>query len=332
MNCNKYEDLISRLIDNELSDSERGELNDHIMHCEACRALYAAFSDISAIIESDLADVPADLTSNIMAEIRRDNIKAVPAVRKNKKAGTYIALAASIAAIALFGIFAPGMRTPKLGNATLMSESAVSAPKNDADTPEAVNGSAVSTVGYARSSEEPEQQENSIDVQSDEAIETVESVGLLQNAALMGEAPAPEEASEAESNEAAASEALFSDSEMPESIPDDTLDDSADPVFTGFGFSAIDSDSPTMPDFDYYISSTELYSEFNRIFPSSSAPVSMPDPSGADRIISIAFADDAMSPIFIYIIGSDMYYELSSAPYQYRLSAYPASELSNVLG
>ena len=77
--CEYYQELISRMLDEDLSRSERAELAKHLETCSECAAMYQAFSVLSDTISSDMAEPPEDLVDNIMADIRRNEI-----VRKNR--------------------------------------------------------------------------------------------------------------------------------------------------------------------------------------------------------------------------------------------------------
>ena len=73
--CENYQELISRMIDGELSARERDELTGHLETCPDCAALYSAFSALSERIGSDLEEAPLDLKENVMANIRRAEIR-----------------------------------------------------------------------------------------------------------------------------------------------------------------------------------------------------------------------------------------------------------------
>ena len=73
--CEKYQELISRMVDEELCAKERAALTEHIRSCPDCAALYSAFSALSRQIGGDLEDAPAELRENVMAEIRRTEIR-----------------------------------------------------------------------------------------------------------------------------------------------------------------------------------------------------------------------------------------------------------------
>ncbi len=72
--CEYYQELISRLIDGELSEEGRAVLAQHLRECAECAALYDAFSGISEAIGDDMEEVPASLVENVMAHVRRSEI------------------------------------------------------------------------------------------------------------------------------------------------------------------------------------------------------------------------------------------------------------------
>lgn len=76
--CDFYQELISRMLDEDLSRDERAALAEHLGTCRECTAMYQAFSALSDTVASDLVEPPEDLSDNIMAELRRAEI-----VRKN---------------------------------------------------------------------------------------------------------------------------------------------------------------------------------------------------------------------------------------------------------
>ena len=73
--CEKYQELISRMVDGDLSQKEQKELLAHIETCPECAALYQAFSLLSDKISGELEESPLDLRDNVMAEIRREEIR-----------------------------------------------------------------------------------------------------------------------------------------------------------------------------------------------------------------------------------------------------------------
>ena len=73
--CEIYQELISRMVDGDLSAREEADLARHIETCPDCAALFHAFSAISDQIGEDLEESPFDLRDNVMAEIHREEIR-----------------------------------------------------------------------------------------------------------------------------------------------------------------------------------------------------------------------------------------------------------------
>lgn len=77
--CFKYHEMISCLIDGQLSPDERKELDQHLSVCEGCRALL----DIYALAFSgEMAEPPRELISGSMLKVRA---KAAAAKRHFRK-------------------------------------------------------------------------------------------------------------------------------------------------------------------------------------------------------------------------------------------------------
>lgn len=75
MICSYYQELISRMLDEDLSPVEQGVLEAHLPNCEACAAMYKSFSALSKALEDQLEEPPESLRYNVMAEIRRAEIR-----------------------------------------------------------------------------------------------------------------------------------------------------------------------------------------------------------------------------------------------------------------
>ena len=80
--CEHYQELISRLVDADVSREEYEELLAHMNTCSRCSALYAVFYDLSEIIGSEEStELPEGLHENIMAGVRRSDLE-----KKNRRA------------------------------------------------------------------------------------------------------------------------------------------------------------------------------------------------------------------------------------------------------
>ena len=127
--CERYQELISRMADEELTKSERAALSAHMEHCSQCNAMYAVFSNLSEIIGQDAEPLPEGLHENIMADIRRSAIKqrsinerrrfAIPKPFRN------VVAAAACAAVVIFA--AKGMLNEKMNDTSVMSENEAAA-------------------------------------------------------------------------------------------------------------------------------------------------------------------------------------------------------------
>lgn len=73
--CEDYQELISRMLDHDLSRAEREELAEHVKTCPDCAAVYVAFRSLSENLGGDLAEPPRALHESIMADVRRDALR-----------------------------------------------------------------------------------------------------------------------------------------------------------------------------------------------------------------------------------------------------------------
>lgn len=133
--CERYRELISRMIDEDLSEQERQELASHLSGCRECQTVYRAFSFLDEGL-SDLAEEPPEeLHEEIMASIRRQATaeknsavgkkRGVIEVFRNMSLGTRRVLTAAacfalvIALVAVGGgIGRMGSASPKLSNSS----------------------------------------------------------------------------------------------------------------------------------------------------------------------------------------------------------------------
>lgn len=73
-NCDYYEELISRSLDDELSVEERRELAVHLASCPSCSQMRQLMADISGLMEEDMEELPGGLHEDIMAAVRRSEM------------------------------------------------------------------------------------------------------------------------------------------------------------------------------------------------------------------------------------------------------------------
>ena len=65
--CERFEEMISALLDGELSADEEAEVRAHMEHCPDCRAMYEAFAAVGEAVGAQ--EVPATLHSGIMDKV-----------------------------------------------------------------------------------------------------------------------------------------------------------------------------------------------------------------------------------------------------------------------
>ena len=95
--CEKYEELISRLIDEDLTDEESSQLQQHMAECEECRKLYDYMFGISEAMDESLEELPEGLHENIMAQVNR-----AATIQKNRvRTSKIIRLVTGTAAVAV---------------------------------------------------------------------------------------------------------------------------------------------------------------------------------------------------------------------------------------
>lgn len=128
--CEHYQELISRLVDEELSAEEQAVLVSHLEHCPDCAALYQAFQSISGVIAEDLEEPPEALSENVMAELRREAIKT-----KNRKKRRWKGPLATAACLAV--VIAAAWLIPNMFRANSAAPSEAPALASDQAAPQA---------------------------------------------------------------------------------------------------------------------------------------------------------------------------------------------------
>ena len=125
--CESYQELISRLVDGEVSHDEHEALMDHMKTCSRCNAMYAVFHDLSDILSETPEELPEDLHENIMADVRRSDMR-----RRNRRMRTIgLRTALTAAACLVLVLFAASGFIPGRGeqDIALRSEQAAAVPE-----------------------------------------------------------------------------------------------------------------------------------------------------------------------------------------------------------
>jgi len=102
--CEKYLEMISAQIDNELSPEEEWELERHLEGCPSCRRVKEAFGAISGAVSEELVQPPEELAASVMQKIRESDKCGEDRKEKSRNSKRiylkrYLALAACAALI-----------------------------------------------------------------------------------------------------------------------------------------------------------------------------------------------------------------------------------------
>lgn len=130
-NCEKYEELISCLIDNELSDEDRIDLMLHIENCPSCREYYETISHLFAGENFEMVPPPESLASSVMSKV---NAAGAPRPAKKRPTVTTVTKYLAIAACAAIVFLA----VPQLFNGFGMKNASDAAPEYTGVTTESV--------------------------------------------------------------------------------------------------------------------------------------------------------------------------------------------------
>lgn len=108
--CQEYQELISRMLDEDLSKAERDALAEHIKRCPDCAAVYVAFRSLSESLSEDLVEPSPDLHEKIMADVRREAMRTRNAAHHHHRRWHTVMTAAAC----LLLVVAAAMSFPKI--------------------------------------------------------------------------------------------------------------------------------------------------------------------------------------------------------------------------
>ena len=105
--CERYEALIGAVVDGEATQKEREELMAHLAGCPACRAVYGEWMAMHAAFAELEAEVPGNLTGDVMAKVR-----AQRQIKKPRHYWWQMTAAAACLALIVFGCANLGFTRP----------------------------------------------------------------------------------------------------------------------------------------------------------------------------------------------------------------------------
>lgn len=105
--CEKIQEMISSMLDGELSAADETLVREHIAQCEECAAMYEDFLALSNELNKELSEVPASLHSRIMKGVRTSNKPKKPFLISMRP---YIGAAACLVIVAGVVLAAQGGR------------------------------------------------------------------------------------------------------------------------------------------------------------------------------------------------------------------------------
>lgn len=114
-NCLKYEELISAMLDGELTSAEENELTEHIAHCASCRKMYETYKEVFSSFQDVMQEPPAELKENVMSAIETSDKVFAPvpvnktASAKRKAKRVWVKYAAAAACLVIIVAAVPSL-------------------------------------------------------------------------------------------------------------------------------------------------------------------------------------------------------------------------------
>lgn len=96
--CGKIQELLSAMLDGEVSESEKAEIEKHVEGCPECRAMYNAFTAVSDSL-NEPEEIPEGLHENIMRSVKAEG-------KKKKAPWKKVLPLAACLVLVIFGAFA----------------------------------------------------------------------------------------------------------------------------------------------------------------------------------------------------------------------------------
>lgn len=143
MDCFQYEELLSAMLDGEISWEEKEQLEEHLRQCPECRALLEDLKLLQNEMAFLAADPPEDLSGRILEQIQA-GIPASPIIFR-RKFRVWLA-AAAVLAIALIG-FTINRLPPPASQETLSASDSFSAENSSPQNTESDIANETETAG-----------------------------------------------------------------------------------------------------------------------------------------------------------------------------------------
>lgn len=171
--CEDYQELISRMLDHDLSRAEREELAEHVKTCPDCAAVYVAFRSLSENLGGDLAEPPRALHESIMADVRRDALRRKNSAHRSHRGWHAVfTVAACLVLLVAAGLSLPNLvrmkgaapAAPQAAEAILTEEAPAEEDIDEAvPAPDAVNAKNAAGVASAQATAEAPAEAPSVD-------------------------------------------------------------------------------------------------------------------------------------------------------------------------
>ena len=104
MNCNEIRELISCMLDDQLSAEDSAIVTEHLAECPECMRVFEAFHTISLTLE-EMEDVPVGFTEDVMNRIHQSNNNPKPKKHPGRifRMASMVAAAACVALVMMAG-------------------------------------------------------------------------------------------------------------------------------------------------------------------------------------------------------------------------------------
>ena len=145
--CEPYREMISALLDDELSAGDKARLRAHLAHCDDCSTLCVAFAAADGALDQTMEDVPEALHRAVMENVQeQERGQRMLRLKRYLKPALVTAACLVMIAAALFAM-QPVFRMGRSGDSG----------GNSAAAPAAVSGEASGTTGAmsGRAADEP---------------------------------------------------------------------------------------------------------------------------------------------------------------------------------